>query len=814
MNRVACWIGPKRPLDQLCPAELVKNGKLGSRLNFLVNSLLVLLLWVSMLSFPQVVPGPNLDQSWWASYGYFFKHHLRAGVDYIFTGGPLGYFQLPCFDADLFWAKYAWELAVKLLVALTLLRVTRRWPGPLRVAALLLVALLARLIFGNLDAPYEFLLLVYTLSLFRLPADASARRLWLKVWLIVIVAQIKFTFLVFAGGALLATVVALLGTRRFSRAVHLLTAWVVCFLGTWIILGQRPSDLPAYLANFLQISSGYTGAMGTFGDRTEIALCLSALVLLAACLIPRPVAKLFTLPHLSTAAVVGLCLFIQWKHGFVRHDGYHATLAFAMLALVPLVLPAFVPACDWTAPARVATLTLAFATALAGILVTSHQGYDPAGLAVAAYRHTRHNLHLACTPNAFRHQLEQAQTGLANQYHLPQIQALVGDAPVDIWSYEQAVLLLNHLNYHPRPVFQGYKAYTPALRALDPQFFRSAAAPPFLIFKLQTIDNRHPLLDDWPALAEVFRRYRPVLAEKGYLLLQRQAGPPAESPPPAMPHTKAIGLNEEVALDDPGDEPVQLALNIQLTTRGKWLASLYKPPVLSLRVRTADQATFTFRLPIAMARDGFLINPLLLDNADVLRLYANKTTRRVISFCLLADPIAARCFRRKVDMTLQPLPRLIGSPLDVQEYGRLLYQLCYFMLPTGPLEVRANSVYPDSDQGTPVLVVHANGLMRFAVPAGAKELTGQFGITPGAYEGEGCTDGVQFVVEYRPEQGNSQILFSRYLDPLHNTQDRGLQALHVSLPRAAKGELLLRTTNLPGKNCNWDWSYWTGVRIQ
>lgn len=509
----------KRPLARLRPSVASQDGKLGPRLKLLVDGLLVLLLWVSMLCFPQVVPGPNLDHSWWASYGYFFKHHLRAGVDYVFTGGPLGYFQLPCFDADLFWARYGWEVAVKLLVALTLVRVTRACPFAIRVPALLLVTVFGRMIFGNLDVPYELLLLVETLALIHLPADAPARRIWLKVGLIAVVAQIKFTFLVFAGGALLAAGLALVAARRFAQAVHLAAAWGVCFLGMWVLLGQRPGDLPAYLVNFLQISSGYTGAMATVGDPTEIALCLSALGLLVVCLIPRPAVRLLNLPHLGAAAVVGLCLFIEWKHGFVRHDDYHAALAFAMLTLMPLVLPAYFPACDWKAPARVATLTLAFVLGLASLLAATHQGYDPAGLAAAAYRHARHNLHVALRPNYFRRQFEQAQTAQAVQYHLPQIRAVVGHAPVDIWSYEQSVLLLNHLNFHPRPVFQGYKAYTPALRALNPRFFRSDAAPPFLIFKLQTIDNRHPLLDDSAALLEILRRYRPVLAEKGYLLL-------------------------------------------------------------------------------------------------------------------------------------------------------------------------------------------------------------------------------------------------------------------------------------------------------
>ena len=164
-------------------------------------------------------------------------------------------------------------------------------------------------------------------------------------------------------------------------------------------------------------------------------------------------------------------------------------------------------------------------------------------------------------------------------------------------------------------------------------------------------------------------------------------------------------------------------------------------------------------------------------------------------------------------MVQQELPDLTGSPLDARRCTEVMNQLRYPMFQSHPQEVHSSFAYPDEVQGIAVLVVHAEGEMRFVVPAGAKEIIGQFGIKPQAYE-EGHTDGVQFVVEYRPEGGSSQTLFTRNLDPGNNVQDRGMQAMRVPLPAGGGGELFLRTTNLSGRNCDWDWSYWTGVQIK
>jgi hypothetical protein len=102
--------------------------------------------------------------------------------------------------------------------------------------------------------------------------------------------------------------------------------------------------------------------------------------------------------------------------------------------------------------------------------------------------------------------------------------------------------------------------------------------------------------------------------------------------------------------------------------------------------------------------------------------------------------------------------------------------------------------------------------MIFAIPPGAQRIAGRFGLLPETYT-MGKTDGVLFTVEYRPDDGPAQVLFQRYLDPLANVPDRGLQTFDVALPPGAHGTVWLNTKNLPGKNAEWDWSMWSGIRI-
>ena len=108
------------------------------------------------------------------------------------------------------------------------------------------------------------------------------------------------------------------------------------------------------------------------------------------------------------------------------------------------------------------------------------------------------------------------------QFALPKIRSAVGGSSVDVIGLEQAVVLLNDLNYRPPPVFQGYQACTRKLEELNVAFYRSNQAPEFVLFKLQSIDGRFPTLDNSRVLLDLLHRYQFVLEEDGFLLLQQK----------------------------------------------------------------------------------------------------------------------------------------------------------------------------------------------------------------------------------------------------------------------------------------------------
>src|ERR1700757_5400675 len=96
-----------------------RSGTIDHRFPWLPAALSVVVFWTGILSLPDYVYGVTLDDSWEQGMAALYQRDAQAGIDYIFALGPLGYFCSNAYVADLFWAKLAWEAALKFAMAIT-----------------------------------------------------------------------------------------------------------------------------------------------------------------------------------------------------------------------------------------------------------------------------------------------------------------------------------------------------------------------------------------------------------------------------------------------------------------------------------------------------------------------------------------------------------------------------------------------------------------------------------------------------------------------------------------------------------------------
>lgn len=631
------------------------------RFSTLAYLLVGILIWLSLLAFPDE-PRINLDSSWQQSLIYAAQHNLQAGVDYIFTYGPLGqhinaiiswpdaFFTMP-YEPHIFYRHVAWEIVVNAFLATVFVLILARTRGWIARLCLLVLALVVLPI--SKDALYLFALVAVTALLVYHYRGRYAMAGAVMIFFAV-VSLMKFSLAIVAAICTLAVAAAFI---RRSKAVAAATvvsyaALVALF---WVMAGQSLADIPAYVATSLQITSGYSEAMANGGPLAQVMLALGVLVCATLLLALSRLGETPGFVRFVAAAAILAAFFMGWKAGFVRHD-LHAFIFFAFATPALLLIPRPSSGCF----SRLAFITVLYAGIVLGAVGIFASGklmgfgYTPER-AVSMWRERlAGNARTLLWPQETKALRDERWHAITDWAAMPEVDRIVDRAPVDIFSYDEQRVFLNGLNWRGRPVFHSYSAYTSELLAANGRFFEGPRAPEFVLYKAQPIDGRYPTLEDNRALEALLRGYTPVAREYGYLLFRRNASPPA---PPVRENailSERAPINRWVSIESSDTGAQVLALDIKYSALGKLREFLYKAPRVMIRVQTAGGKDFTFRMIPGMAKDGFLISPLLPPD-KLAAWYLGEPLGRVVAIRIGVEPKDVKYFKPDYALELKPL---------------------------------------------------------------------------------------------------------------------------------------------------------------
>lgn len=761
----------------------------------LLGICLVLVLWPALMIFPYA-PETYLDASWQTTLVHARTQDWQFGRDLVFTWGPWGFlhsiFHLGDTAAGV---RLAWELLGKLLLAAGLVAGTRALT-PVRQTVFVVACVLCVPVFE--DCAYLLIITVTVLAVLLRPG-VHRGELLAAVVALAFLAQIKFTYALLAGTGLGLALAVQLSHRRWLPAALAGGGFALAFVAWWLAAGQHPDNIVPYLRRSWEVSTGYAEAMG-MDEALPVFLCGLAVLCFQGVLVWRIWRRQTDrLLAAGTALFLVAVWFLTWKHGFTRADGH--VLGFFLFALpAGLALPALCRPGD-----RRLWFDLAVAPALLGLWF-----FDPAlpaKLPGDALSRLKVNVtaagHAASLPAAWRAELEKARTAS----YLPAIRQQVGRASVDVYNYEQGVALLNGLNYSPRPVFQGYSAYTARLAGRNLRHYQSAAAPEYLLWHHTSIDERFPTLDEAPLIAELPRAYREVLTEGDFLLLHRDKPLPATPLVRELLFRRTVTLGEAVSVPAAPGGALWVEIFPHATKLGRLRALLYKPALLTLTVGEVTGRQTTWRLLPRVAEGGFLLQPFLETQADFSAYLRGRGLKQIQSIRLDAPDGAE--FWLGAEVRFSALP---GLPVANEAgYRQLVDQGIANLVPTkvaSPSAVEIIAVGPDQ-----AALLHAPADMEFPLPAGLTRLQAGFGLRPGAYAQGGRTDGVEFSVVAGWPGGRTEVLWQRWLDPVRQPADRGRQTVDLALPADLPATLTFRTRPGPAGDTRWDWSYWTQMRF-
>ena len=637
--------------------------------------------WLCFVKVPATSVRDSAPQSWEAVLAFAAANRLQWGSDLVFTFGPLGFLTSDYYWGYLLPAIVLWSLGFALVLTSVFLPFWRRTAPSSRYPLLAALPLLTVPLCSDLGFDAIYLLSITLSGVACLPTERpSGFRTVATGLMLALLSAIKFSFSIYGCCAVLVIVIANSFAGRWRATSLLLSSCVVSFLAIWWSCGQKLSGLPLFLRSSLQLTSGYSSAMALSPGQWDRVFGLLVLFCLVALLLSCWLGSQDWKRNTDRVAVVALGIFLAWKEGFVRADVHVVVFfvyAFLLAALLPSLLnvPVFASGEASNAPAQLAPLwrfhfrwlprlSLLLVTAVLLLALAPFASYRKSfGRAVQSGFVPRFSdTFVALTaPGEYQRRLEDQLEVMRLRVHLPRIKAAVAGARVGVLNYHQDVAVLNGLNYVPHPVFQSYSAYTPELQRLNTAFFNSDRAPEYVVWRPGTVDKRAPTLDDGEVLLRILNGYHPVLQEDGFVLW-RQNSTADES------YTFVRERNFSTAFEhwfSVTNQPLWCRIDLRSSALGVIESLLWNCCEVRLEVQLEDGKTRDFRLLPGNARHGFLLNPLLLGNADVLRPGGKSSAPpRVVAARVHVEK--ARMFDRavKVDLlTIAGLPRLQSPPI-------------------------------------------------------------------------------------------------------------------------------------------------------
>jgi len=634
------------------------NKQLRRRLIFNVVALIYFTLLIGPWQFS--MPKPGGDWSYHAVIAHALVSGWEWGRDVILTYGPLGILYSRLFVEGTLLATAVFWIVVCLVLAINFLDLVKS--VPLSWAAVLFVG------FAVPFKPVFFIIpLLAAIGTFRVPRPVATWKILLLVLLAGPAAMIKLPF-----GILSLAIFLVLDTDRVLRKTVPLyvPAFLASMFAAYLYAGQDPLYFLEFLSRSAGAVSGYSEAMQFWGSFLELGCflitCFVFGILFWYCEFRRLAKPRSAVRTVLFAACLGLFLFMIFKQSFVRQDVHTITGWDALSAGVAAYIASVWHRLDTTKPAFASVVVIIFASAYSLVgqsywgqlsLWQKFFGTPLQQLASAAI--------LVADPQTWlAHNRINREGSLAALKNGTPLSAL--DGSVDSIPSIQSAILAHGLDYRPRPNVQEYTSYTKSLINADRQSVLGNRAPRYIIHGTGSIDARYPSLANGPMWPELLRLYEPLRMEGRYLLLRRRTTELASLL--SAPVQAVARFGQGIAV--PVSGAIYATIQSRQTLFGKIAQFLFKPGEMFLTVTLADHTNWRFRLVPEIARQGFVLSPLVKDNRVLAALSAGRPELfdrfNVVGFRVDLDAMATLAYEPNFEVQLRRLEtdQLRALPAD------------------------------------------------------------------------------------------------------------------------------------------------------
>lgn len=576
----------------------------------------------------------GIDPSWQAGLALARVHDLAWGPEIVFPYGPLGFLQTTAyysFDQSLLATIYQPVVVAALFLGIAAALRQRHAPMTSLIGAFVTTAIIAILHLGHGLAPgleYPELAVLAAFAWGTVPLlqhHPKRSTVFTMCSVLGAVAGLQLLVKLNTGLAIVAIALAvsvLLDWRAVGRHCATVSAFAASTLVWWVLAGQRPEDLPAWLRSSAALVSGYSEAMAiplsSVIPLAVVAIVLSLALIAALCMmvfrggpeIPR-----------SFVVLIGLATLITAKKDFGR---LALGSLYDLLGLI-VVAAAIAP--------RSGTRRRAFVVGVVAIVMVLLTAEAVAVPATAYPERTVEALQgpvqavdrlvTLALPGQVDRRVERAEARQRALYAIPdRFVKTIGSGTVHIDPDQTSAAWAYGLAWRPPPVFQTYAAYTPALDGLNSEAL--AKEPQFVLSRLSSASPANGL-DGRLGVQESPRYSRALLCnyivsgvENRWALFTRSG--PHCGPLTALSQVPVHG-NDVIAV--PAASGPNMAVLVGIDREPTVVDRLFQGTVAPLTISTVVLDRVAYRLVTKNAAEPFLVNTPASADGTNLQIHAH-----------------------------------------------------------------------------------------------------------------------------------------------------------------------------------------------
>jgi hypothetical protein len=581
-----------------------------------------------------------VDASWQASIEFAAEKRMQFGPDILFTYGPFGF--LTADFSQGFFPVLRIMTAVLLSGLTTWFVISLIRALPPGLGFLVGAWYVFSTAYSNCEQYLFFLMACGSLRLIDSKRNTPASLLF--VLLFALLSLIKFTYLIVAVASITLCIVYLVLLHDRRHAALMAVSYPVAVGIFWMSMGQNLNNLPPWIAGCFDISAGYPQAMAYSPSTYVLWLSLGSIGIFFCMLCCEFYRRRSCSSGTICLILLSLFSFMAWKQGLARADDLHVSRYVLSLPLMSALL--FIN--NGTA-GKSSWYGRYLAVSLTGIMVCClavfHDLYRQTGVQARNPDKTLAKFTWSSLNSKFAKNLKQFALLTTGDYRkcfpnrsqmkdsdrLPEITSRVGNGNIDVMGSLSWLAIGNELKYRPRPVVQSYTAFTPYLQNRNLAFMKSPLRPDWMIVSMDSIDNRLPALDDALIVPWLLKNYSLEWKNEQLALLG------IKSQPLGSPVSETLAETWQ-SFDQPVEIPASdgsgliLQADLAPSLAGKIAALLYRLPPLTVTF-DYDKGTITRQFIPLMAKEGVLIDPLLLTNDDIVRyFYGDRRRLKRVSF--------------------------------------------------------------------------------------------------------------------------------------------------------------------------------------